>query len=151
MVLKYHIAPSENYFFYAYFGNYYWIILWEYILYFNWHSELIIISGLIINFRGVCIEMSYSGKTLSSVSRRVADVRFRNKSTKIEGSDARRRANVWKKILDDVCDQCSLHGLNHIVGKDRSTGEKSVSTRKTKNIEISINKDMLMSRDIWIL
>ncbi|XP_022173790.1 pickpocket protein 19-like [Myzus persicae] len=69
--------------------------------------------------------MSYSGKTLSSVSRRVADVRFRNKSTKIEGSDARRRANVWKKILDDVCDQCSLHGLNHIVGKDRSTGEKA--------------------------
>lgn len=70
--------------------------------------------------------MSYSGKTSSSVSRRVAQIQFRNKSSQRDGTNAERRANVWKKILDDVCDQCSLHGLNHIVGKDRSAGEKSV-------------------------
>ncbi|KAE9526506.1 hypothetical protein AGLY_013154 [Aphis glycines] len=69
--------------------------------------------------------MSYSGKTSSSVSRRVAHIRFRNKASQRDRTDAERRANVWKKILDDVCDQCSLHGLNHIVGKDRSAGEKA--------------------------
>jgi len=90
--------------------------------------------------------MSYSEKTLSSVSKRVADVRFRNKSSQFGRSDAGRRANVWKKILDDVCDQCSLHGLNHIVGKDRSTGEKSVSRRK---IKISIN--MYINMGLYIL
>jgi len=118
-----------------------------YILYFNLHLELLIISGSLVwssIYSGVCVVMSYSGKTLSSVSRRVADVRFRNKSSQLGGPDTGRRANVWKKILDDVCDQCSLHGLNHIVGKDRSTGEKSVSTRKTENITISINIEMLL-------
>lgn len=70
--------------------------------------------------------MSYSGKTSSSVPSRVAHIRFRNKASQRNRTDAERRANVWKKILDDVCDQCSLHGLNHIVGKDRSAGEKSV-------------------------
>jgi len=60
----------------------------------------------------------------TSVSRRVELVRYRNRSPRASG--VKRGANVWKNILDDICDQCSLHGLNHIIRNDRSTGEKSV-------------------------
>lgn len=72
----------------------------------------------------------------TSVSRRVEQVRFRNRSPRASG--VKRRANVWKNILDDICDQCSLHGLNHIIRDDRSTGEKSVFESKKKK-KISIN------------
>lgn len=69
----------------------------------------------------------------TSVSRRVEQVRFRNRSPRASG--VKRRANVWKNILDDICDQCSLHGLNHIIRDDRSTGEKSVFELKKKRKE----------------
>ncbi|XP_060864321.1 pickpocket protein 19-like [Metopolophium dirhodum] len=63
----------------------------------------------------------------SSMSRRVDLVRFRNRSSRV--SDVKRRANnVWKNVLDDICDQCSLHGLNHIIRNDRSTVEKAFWT-----------------------
>ncbi|CAI6366721.1 unnamed protein product [Macrosiphum euphorbiae] len=69
---------------------------------------------------------------MSSLSRRVDLVRFRNRSSHVSG--AKRRANnVWKNVLEDICDQCSLHGLNHIIRKDRSPVEKSVyNTRETQ-------------------
>lgn len=76
----------------------------------------------------------------TSVSRRVELVRFRKKS--LHASSVKRHANVWKNILDDICDQCSLHGLNHIIRDDRSTGEKSVfesKKKKKKSVKISIN------------
>lgn len=73
----------------------------------------------------------------TSVSKRVEQVRFRNRSRLKSG--IKRRANVWKNILNDICDQCSLHGLNHIIRDDRSTGEKLVFELKKKNVKISIN------------
>ncbi|VVC27973.1 Epithelial sodium channel [Cinara cedri] len=63
---------------------------------------------------------------LLSMSKRAEIVRKRKKLPKFgEPNDVEDRGRtVWKNILDDVCDQCSLHGLNHIIREDRSTGEK---------------------------
>lgn len=68
-----------------------------------------------------------------TVSKRVDLVRSRNKpqrpatGKRRRGDKDRATTTVWKKMLMDVCDQCSLHGLNHIVNEDRSTGERSVT------------------------
>lgn len=84
----------------------------------------------------------------TSMSKRVDLVRFRNKSCRLSGM--KRRANVWKNVLDDICDQCSLHGLNHIIRNDRSTVEKLVYNtweKQKKNIKISIN--IISITDEW--
>lgn len=61
---------------------------------------------------------------MSSVSKRVELVRFRNKLPRSNEVYVKKNQTMWKNILEDVCDQCSVHGLNHIIKKDRSPGEK---------------------------
>lgn len=80
------------------------------------------------------VPMRKHASTMSlTVSKRVDLVRSRNKpqrpptGKRRHGGGKDRATTVWKKMLMDVCDQCSLHGLNHIVNEDRSTGERSVS------------------------
>ncbi|XP_050430726.1 pickpocket protein 19-like [Adelges cooleyi] len=62
---------------------------------------------------------------MSSVARRVKLCRLRNNISKPKVVN---NNSVWKNILEDVCSQCSVHGLNHITKKDRSLKEKTFWT-----------------------